>query len=302
MPARLDDRDGVFPDGWQRGAEDAVAQPRRARERAEELGPSALSAFDRQLAMDVERASLIEERARAGPLTSIPDTLSVSSLIDYVRCPKLFYWSVVRPLPRRPSPSARLGTEIHRWIELESRGQATLGDFEQTPDLSTEERLSHQVPAAALKQAFRESRFADRVPLFAERGFLLYLDGFVVGGRIDAIFGTPEGPWEVVDYKTGRRPAEDDPVSGLQLDLYALACAEVWHKRPEDLTLTYFYLASGEEVSTKARDPQATRARVQRALRGIAAGNFETAPGFQCRWCDFQPFCEAGRVHVAGSG
>jgi putative RecB family exonuclease len=120
----------------------------------------------------------------------------------------------------------------------------------------------------------------------------------VVGGRIDAIFGSPEGRWEVVDYKTGRTPSEDDPLAGFQLDLYALACTEVWGKRPEDLTLTYFYLATGDEISVPAGDPEAIRQRVKTALRGVAARRFDPSPGPHCRWCDFLSFCSAGRAYV----
>jgi DNA helicase-2/ATP-dependent DNA helicase PcrA len=124
----------------------------------------------------------------------------------------------------------------------------------------------------------------------------------VVGGRIDAIFGEPDGKWEVVDYKTGRVPAEDDPLTGLQLDLYALACVEVFEKKPEDLALTYFYLSEGKEVSRPAGDPEDVRARVKEALAGIAAGRFDPSPGEQCNWCDFLSFCSAGRVFVEQDG
>ena len=113
-----------------------------------------------------------------------------------------------------------------------------------------------------LRQAFLESRFAGVVPRYTERAFLLSLDGSVVGGRIDAIFGEDDGPWEVVDWKTGRRPQADDPLASLQLDIYGLACVEIWGRRPEDLTLTYLYLASGEEVSHPMGDPAEVRARV----------------------------------------
>ena len=121
----------------------------------------------------------------------------------------------------------------------------------------------------------------------------------MIGGRIDAVFGAPDGSWEVVDYKTGNRPSEDDPLAWLQLDLYALACVEVWGKLPEDLTLTYFYLASGEEVSRPAGDPAEIRARVTEALRGIAAREFTPTPSEQCRWCDFLSFCDPGRAYVS---
>ncbi len=297
--ARTDDRDELFPEGWHRAADEVTALPDSVRARAEALGPVALGDFDRALASDLDRASLIRNRTRAGGGPPVPSTLSVTSLIDYAQCPKLFFWSQVRPLPRRPSEAARLGSEIHRWVEFQSRGQATLLDPDELPDLSSDERVGEPGTEERLKQAFRSSRFARATPLWTERPFLLWLDGMVVGGRIDAIFGTAEGRWEVVDYKTGRMPAADDPLAGLQLDLYALACVDVWGKQPEDLTLTYFYLSAGQEVTRPAGDPAATRERVLAALRGIAKGAFEPIPGKYCRWCDFLPFCDAGRKFMA---
>jgi DNA helicase-2/ATP-dependent DNA helicase PcrA len=139
--------------------------------------------------------------------------------------------------------------------------------------------------------------------LFAERAFLLRMEGFAVSGRIDAVFGgSVEGPWEVVDWKTGRRPAADDPLAGLQLDLYGLACVEVWDKRPEDLSLTYLYLAGGEEVSHPMGDPDEVRERVARSLRAIGESVFDPTPGTWCHHCDFLTFCEAGRGWVAAQG
>jgi CRISPR/Cas system-associated exonuclease Cas4 (RecB family) len=137
------------------------------------------------------------------------------------------------------------------------------------------------------------------VPLFAERPFLLHVDGSVLSGRIDAIYGEPDGDWEVVDYKTGRKPAGDDPLASLQLDVYALACTEVWGKRPEQVKLTYLYLASGEEVSYPAGDPAETRVRLLRSFAGMAKGQFEPTPGPHCRWCDFLAFCDAGQAYMA---
>lgn len=133
--------------------------------------------------------------------------------------------------------------------------------------------------------------------MHTERPFTLYLDGIVVGGRIDAIYARPDGGWEVVDYKTGRKPEEDE-VAGLQLDLYALACAEIWGKKPEELTLTYLYLGDGQEVTRPAGDVEETRKRILDALGEMTAGRFDATPGPQCRWCDFLSFCEPGKRHV----
>lgn len=37
-----------------------------------------------------------------------PTNLSVSGVVTYTRCPQKFYWSVIRPLPRDSSRSARM--------------------------------------------------------------------------------------------------------------------------------------------------------------------------------------------------
>jgi DNA helicase-2/ATP-dependent DNA helicase PcrA len=222
----------------------------------------------------------------------------VSALIDYARCPKRFYWSTVRPLPRFSGPAARIGTQVHAWIERQSSGQVSLLEVEDAPDLSTEELTGEPGRVERLQQAFRDSRFADLVPVHAERPFLLRVGEWVVGGRIDAIFPRPDGGWEVVDYKTGRRPEADDPAARLQLDLYALACVEIWGRRPEDLVLTYLYLGTGEEDARPAGDPADIRARVLASLEAIAERRFDPAPGPVCRWCDFLAFCDPGRDFV----
>ncbi|MGH2726204.1 MAG: PD-(D/E)XK nuclease family protein, partial [Actinomycetota bacterium] len=119
-----------------------------------------------------------------------------------------------------------------------------------------------------------------------------------IGGRIDAIFGERDGAWEIVDYKTGRVPASDDPVAGVQLDIYALAAKEVWNKEPSDLTLTYYYVSEGKEVSRPAGNPAATHERILAAFTAISSASYEPSPSAACHWCAFLPFCEPGTKYV----
>jgi DNA helicase-2/ATP-dependent DNA helicase PcrA len=297
-PALRPEADELFPDGWRR----AVLEDTRAESGASGVAVSLLSAEDRarlEVAVTQRRtlaASLRDREVQGSPERRLPATISVGNAIEYARCPKKFYWSAIRPLPRFSGPAARIGTQVHAWIERQSSGQASLLELDEEPDFTAEELAGEPGKAERLQQAFLASRFAGAVPLFAERPFLLYVGGFVVSGRMDAVFGSTEGPWEVVDYKTGKRPREDDPIAGLQLDVYALACTDVFGKRAEDLTLTYLYLATGDEWSRPAGDPAETRSRVLKSLAGIGAGEFTPTPGDQCRWCDFLPFCEAGQA------
>jgi DNA helicase II / ATP-dependent DNA helicase PcrA len=301
-PARPQDADELFPQGWRRAALEAQA----SRE-ALETSLATLAPADRRLyeALAEERravATHLKEREEPTDQgASLPTTVSVGGIVDYGRCPKRFYWSAVRPLPRFSGPAARIGTEIHAWIERHSSGQATLIELDEEPDLTSEELAGQPGKIKQLRDRFLDSRFADMVPLHAERPFLLSLGDSTVSGRIDAIYGVHEGPWEVVDYKTGRKP-DDDVMSRVQLDVYALACIDVWGKRPQDLTLTYLYLATGDEVSFRVDDPVAVRDRVQAWLRGIEGRRFDPTPGPFCRWCDFLSFCDAGTAYMAEAG
>jgi DNA helicase-2/ATP-dependent DNA helicase PcrA len=302
-PALRDGPDALFVAGWRKAAVRAERDAAAVEELADALEGGERARYREVAGELTSMAAHLADRESAGRAKPAPpQTIAVGGVIEYARCPKRFYWSSVRPLPRFSGPAARIGTQVHAWIERRSSGQASLLELDEAPDFTSEELAGEPGKMERLQRTFAESRFASGPPLYAERPFLLYLEGFVVGGRIDAIFGSPEGPWEVVDYKTGRRPPEDDPLSGLQLDLYALACTDVWRKRPEELTLTYFYLATGEEVSRPAGNPEETRARAVSALRGIASGAFEPAPSAQCRWCDFLSFCEAGKEYVADLG
>ena len=182
----------------------------------------------------------------------------------------------------------------HRWIERRASGQGRLLEADDAVDLTQEELAGDPGRIDRLRQAFLTSRFNDRTPLFAERAFLLRVGGFAVSGRIDAIYGEPDGPWEIVDWKTGVGAA--DP---LQLELYGLACVEIWHKAPEDLTLTYYYLARDEAVSQPMGDPDVVRERVQTSLSAIGGGVFDPTPGRWCGYCDFKGFCATGRSWLA---
>jgi RecB family exonuclease len=205
--------------------------------------------------------------------------VGASAVITYAQCPKRFYWSSVRPLPRFSGPAARIGTEIHAWIERRARGQGQLLEMDDRPDLTDEELAGDPGRVERLRDAFMTSRFADVSPLFAERAFLLRLGDSSVGGRIDAIFGTVDGPWEVVDWKTGRKPSAADPTAGLQLDIYGLAAVEIWGKasgRRHPHVLLPRQRRRGHPPDGRPRRGAAAGAG---SLDAIAAGEFDPTPG-----------------------
>ena len=278
-----------------RRAERAHAWPLPARPEPDALFPDGLAATVRaRREMLGEDPTLFPApEPKTGPPS--PTSLPVSALVTFGQCPKRFYWSYVRPLPRRSSSAARVGTIVHAWIEQLGRGQITLYDPEEFEERAPS---AHGARIAELKEAFKGSRFAGRTPVAAERGFSLLIGEVGVHGRIDAIFERDDGGWEIVDFKTGRAPeAEGSEI--LQLELYALAAQEIWDKAPEDLTLTFAYIGSSEERTYQARAAAEIRKEIEAALDAIAARAFEPQTSPLCRSCDFLRDCREGQDFVA---
>jgi len=231
------------------------------------------------------------------PPRTAPPALSVTGLVTYARCPRQFYWTVVRPLPRRSSAAARLGTEIHRWIEQRAGRQLSLIE----PDDRVGGGDGGGVDIAGpLRASFLASPWASLDPVRVEAPFVLAVGGHIVRGRIDAVYER-DGRLELVDFKTGRIAAPGDQGAGTQLDLYGLAALDTWAADAERLRTTYAYLrADGPPLvlSTDwdARRVAEVRARLAIAFDGLARSRFDATPGAWCGSCDFLSFCPAGQA------
>ena len=253
---------------------------------------------------DFPPAPLGAHRPTPAPERALPTAFSVTELVAYARCPLQYYWSAVRPLPRPPSPAAQLGAEVHAWIEERSGRPAGFVDPVDADASDPGEARSHAAPPR-LRASFLNSPFASLPPVSVEAPFELVVDGHLVRGRMDAVYER-DGHTEVVDFKTGSRPAPGDAGATVQLDLYALAAVETWGVAPHRIRTTNCYLgADGRpELDTRPCDDrriEAARQALTDWLRRIDERRFPARPGAWCSRCDFLPFCPPGRA-ATGSG
>ena len=297
----------MFPEGWRRAAVDGG----RGRRRAE---PGSLDPLDAGGAGGVRaarrgparsRAAICRNarRPRAAGAEVAPPQHGLGRRRDRLRAlPEALLLDVACGRSRGSAgPAARIGTEVHRWIERRSIGPGQLLELDDAPDLTAEELAAEPGKVDRLRQAFLASRFAGVVPA-VRRARVPPADGGLRGRRAGSTPSSASPSTARGRSSTGRpgdAPPADDPLAGLQLDLYGLACVEVWGKRPEDLTLTYLYLAGGEEVSHPMGDPDEVRARVADVAAIDRRGRVRSDPGPWCHHCDFLSFCEAGRAWVA---
>ena len=148
--------DPVFVGGWNGGLRSAIADHDAMNHRAGRArGERRVRATGGRAGRDPLRPG--SDRSTPTDPSPRQTTVSVTGLVTYAQCPKRFYWSAVDLLPRRRSPSAVAGTELHRRIELHQRGQVP---FEQLSDDLYD--VPDEMAGDGGFNAFRNSRFSEQ--------------------------------------------------------------------------------------------------------------------------------------------
>ncbi len=151
------------------------------------------------------------------------------------------------PLP--PAPLARRGTAFHAWLEQRFHA-ARLLDIDALPG-SADETAAADADLEVLRSQFLASEWAERQPVAGgvEVPFEMAVEGVVLRGRMDAVFQSEDGGWDIVDWKTGELPGPHDAAaSSVQLAAYRLA----WHRMtgaPLDrIRAAFHYVRTGRTI------------------------------------------------------
>ncbi len=252
----------------------------------------------------------------------MPPALSPSRASDFKQCPMLYRFRVVDRLPSPPSPAAARGTLVHavleRLFDLPAGERTPANAIGLLPGLWAE--LTEEEPG--LVAMIEDAPDLDEAGWFAQAGGLierwftledpvrlepaereLYVetdvDGLTLRGYIDRLDVAPgTGAMRVVDYKTGRSPAERYEGKALfQMKFYALV---LWRLRGEIPTLLQLvYLGDGQVVRyyPEERDLLGLQANVKAVWAAIEraadTGDWRPSPGRLCDWCDFRDLCPA---------
>jgi putative RecB family exonuclease len=246
-------------------------------------------------------------------------TLSPSRAADFKSCPLLYRFRAIDRLPEPPSPEAVRGTLVHAVLER----LFDVPPAARTPDHAT--RLAAQVwrqmvdadpdlvallgpPAAdtdawlAAAGALLDAYFTMEDPRRlepAERELVLEADlgdGLRLKGILDRLDVAPEGDMRVVDYKTGRAPAELFEQRALfQLRFYALL---LWRTRGQVPRLLQLIYLSDRQV-VRLEPHEADLRALERTLRALTAaiekatrtGDFRPRRSRLCDWCPHQSLC-----------
>jgi len=246
---------------WFRWPRDPLGERREAVEAAAAAVRAAEPKIGGPWAHELEL--LLTERARrlagAGAV-ALPTRVPASRFKDFVTEPDAVASSLLRPMPEKPFKATRLGTLFHSWVE-NRYGLGAGSDELDAPalELDSDGDGVEAADLARLRATFEASEWADRRPIEVEREIHLPFDDRIVICKIDAIYALDDGRFEVVDWKTGKAPKDDDDLERktLQLALYRLAYAKWADIDPSRITAAFYFVADDRVIRPEHIDDEA---------------------------------------------
>ncbi|MFC4241869.1 UvrD-helicase domain-containing protein [Gryllotalpicola reticulitermitis] len=189
-----------------------------------------------------------ERRRGAAELERPPVRVPASRYKDFVSDPVGTLAALQRPMPERPYKATRIGTLFHGWVERRAGvlGQSEVIDSAEFElDELTPENEADVSRLAELKATFERSRWAGQRPLEVELEIHAPLAGRVFVCKLDAVYPLPDGRVEIVDWKTGKAPADPDDLERkqFQLALYRHAYATWKGIPPESIDAVFYFVA-----------------------------------------------------------
>lgn len=284
-----------------------AAVERTGRPPAEARGPAA--EFAGRLAETIAQRAA-KPGASVGdalPPPPAPLELSFTAIQDYENCPRCFYLKHVLRLTDREGPAGQIGSIVHKvlasftgaWRDADAAGAAPPGPgaierlgrevyLRETPGLPDADELNQIL---ALLRSYAET-FHDPAAhiLELERQFRVpyVLDerSHTLIAKIDRVDQAGPGRFRIIDYKTGgdKKSLLEPDEKDLQMGIYAMAWAhhlagdgEPAAESPSGVA-EYWLLASRSRgvIGLDRLNMAKVRARIDKVIRGILAGEFES--------------------------
>lgn len=255
--------------------------------------------------------SELEEMRKNVPL---PKMFSYSQIETYSTCPLQYYYRYVLKIPEPENPALLFGSAIHKALELMYR-EVRDGNV-PSKDILLKNFDTYFIPMgykgkdAIVKDKIRaqnilawyfDTQFEKTDIVALEHPFTIRLENgekgtALVTGKIDRI-DKRGSEYEIIDYKTGKKPLDATLKKSIQLSLYSLAASDKFllNAPLSKIILRYIYLDAQESVSFRALEANIEEARQKMVtvINDIKHMKFQPVKGYHCEWCPFQPICPA---------
>lgn len=251
-------------------------------------------------------------------IMNIVKRFSYSQLNVYESCPRKYEYAYVLRIPTKGNAATAFGTTVHNTLKdfytLLQRSKEGLGGMIDAPDKKDlldlyeknwiksgyeskkQEEIRKKEGEGIMETYFEKIYSSDENPLRLEESFGVHFGDVVFSGKIDRIdlVGEKDGVQEVciVDYKTGSEKDASEIKKDLQLPLYALVAEEKFGLKVVGAKYVFVETGNVIDVNVSQERREEAKEKLLSSLESIKKGDFTAAPGFGCRFCDFNSICE----------
>ena len=283
------------------------------------------SLIDRQLSVKKEEKNQLsifdfkkQKEVIAGKLKPA-QRFSYSQLETFATCPLQYKYQYLLRIPTTPSSVSSFGSTIHktlqrfyRWFILEGKNKSVaflerqlFGFYQKLwmpigySSLNHEQRTKEEGEKMLISFLTKFHR-PDLNILALEQSFKIKISSDIyITGIIDRIDKINNNQIEIIDYKTGKKPADRELKKSLQLSIYTMAGADkgFLNKKITEINLVFYYLQTQEKVTLKrtAAEINEVKEKVKEVVTEIRKNEFPPNVGLHCDFCNFKMICEAWR-------
>lgn len=238
--------------------------------------------------------------------------LSASKIKTYLDCPLKFKFANILEVPSPPRTYFDIGTSVHavaeHLTELQKDGTKPteklafeILDKEWNSNAFQSETQDKQAKEKAKEMVKAYLKWMEQnpnIPMAVEQRFTIEIGGIPFNGAIDRIEKTPDGEFEVVDFKTGGvyetgKTIKEDP----QMNIYALGTQKLHNKLPKKASL--FYLKHDKIVPYEITVDQVEKVKesISEKVKDILNEEFKATPSYQvCRNCEYWDICDQKEI------
>ncbi len=235
--------------------------------------------------------------------------LSPSKIQTYEDCPLKFKFQHVLRVPTPSKTYFGMGTAIHLVAEtmtkLQKEGKEadeklaleildTQWDASSYRNQRTKEKQDKVKSKEMVKTYLEWAKKNPNTPVDVEPKFKIILNDVTISGKIDRVEQTPEGEYEVVDFKTGAAYKTKNTIKkDVQMNIYALGTEKLYGKLPKKTSLFYIKFDKLVTHFIKEEELNEFKIELEKIIESIFNEEFTAKPDFQkCSRCDYASICD----------
>ncbi|OGS22084.1 MAG: hypothetical protein A2252_02690 [Elusimicrobia bacterium RIFOXYA2_FULL_39_19] len=243
--------------------------------------------------------------------------VSYTQLKLFEQCPKAYKYRYVEKLPSKVKPVLLMANSVHAALkdffliaDTEQRTKPVLEDLLRKAWRSSSDRKkafkttleekTYGEKAIAMLGSFFDKHDIKAKPAALEEFYKVPYDANItLCGKVDRIDTSADGSLIIIDYKTGKPPADKDEFlnTDYQLGMYGILVRKKMLTKIEKIM--YIYLENYQELSLSPTVEYLENVydKVINAAKVILAEKeFLPKPGSFCRICDFTDQCDCAKT------